>query len=87
MVLVEEGLINLNKPVQQYLAKPLPEYPGYADLAGDSRYRTVTAAQVLLGHHQRRAICEQRWVPAHRVRTGQPLQLLGRRGRTLAAWS
>ena len=47
MVLVEEGLINLDKPIHQYLAKPLPEYPGYADLAGDSRYRAITARMVL----------------------------------------
>src|SRR5215510_6041484 len=49
MVLAEEGLIDLDKPIQQYLAKPLPVYPGYADLAGDNRYRTITA-RMLLGH-------------------------------------
>jgi CubicO group peptidase (beta-lactamase class C family) len=49
MVLAEEDLIDLDKPIQQYLAKPLPEYPGYADLAGDNRYRTITA-RMLLGH-------------------------------------
>src|SRR5262245_20901318 len=32
MVLAEEGVINLDKPIQQYLPKPLPEYPGYSDL-------------------------------------------------------
>ena len=49
MVLAEEGLINPDKPIQQYLQKPLPEYPGYADLAGDNRYQTITA-RMLLGH-------------------------------------
>jgi CubicO group peptidase (beta-lactamase class C family) len=33
MVLAEEGILALDKPIQQYLAKPLPEYPEYADLA------------------------------------------------------
>jgi CubicO group peptidase (beta-lactamase class C family) len=49
MVLTEEGLINLDKPIQQYLPKPLPEYPGYADLADDSRYRSITV-RMLLNH-------------------------------------
>jgi len=49
MVLTEEGLFALDKPIQQYLTKPLPEYPGYADLAGDNRYRTITA-RMLLSH-------------------------------------
>src|SRR5262245_49660362 len=49
MVLTEEGVINLDKPIQQYLPKPLPEYPGYSDLAEDSRYQTITA-RMLLSH-------------------------------------
>jgi CubicO group peptidase (beta-lactamase class C family) len=49
MVLAEEGTLALDKPIQQYLAKPLPEYPEYADLAGDDRYRTITG-RMLLSH-------------------------------------
>jgi CubicO group peptidase (beta-lactamase class C family) len=49
MVLAEEGILALDKPIQQYLVKPLPEYPEYADLAGDDRYRTITA-RMLLSH-------------------------------------
>ncbi|MGH9751671.1 MAG: serine hydrolase, partial [Blastocatellia bacterium] len=49
MVLAEEGFLDLDKPIQQYLTKPLPEYPGYADLAGDNRYRMITT-RMLLGH-------------------------------------
>jgi CubicO group peptidase (beta-lactamase class C family) len=49
IVLAEEGILALDKPIQQYLAKPLPEYPEYADLAGDDRYRTITA-RMLLSH-------------------------------------
>jgi CubicO group peptidase (beta-lactamase class C family) len=49
MVLAEEGILALDRPIQQYLAKPLPEYLEYADLAGDDRYRTITA-RMLLSH-------------------------------------
>ena len=47
MLLVEEGVIDLDKPLQAYLAKPLPDYPAYADLAGDERYKQITARMVL----------------------------------------
>jgi CubicO group peptidase (beta-lactamase class C family) len=47
MLLVEEGAIDLDKPLQAYLSKPLPEYPAYADLAGDDRYKQITARMVL----------------------------------------
>src|SRR5262245_64207161 len=36
-------------PIQKYLPKPLPAYPGYADLADDGRYRTITV-RMLLSH-------------------------------------
>lgn len=45
--LVDEGLLDLDKPVYQYLAKPLPEYPNYADLADDARYQRITARMLL----------------------------------------
>ena len=35
MELVEQGVVDLDKPVYQYLPKPLPEYTFYRDLAGD----------------------------------------------------
>jgi CubicO group peptidase (beta-lactamase class C family) len=47
MELVDEGLLDLDKPVYQYLPKPLPEYPKYADLAGDPRYKRITAGMLL----------------------------------------
>jgi CubicO group peptidase (beta-lactamase class C family) len=47
MLLAEEGVINLDKSLQAYLAKPLPDYPAYADLAGDDRYKQITARMVL----------------------------------------
>jgi CubicO group peptidase (beta-lactamase class C family) len=49
MQLVDEGLLDLDKPVYQYLPKPLPEYPDYADLANDPRYKQITA-RMLLSH-------------------------------------
>lgn len=49
MQLVEERTLDLDKPVQQYLPKPLPEYPAYQDLAGDPRYKKITT-RMLLSH-------------------------------------
>jgi CubicO group peptidase (beta-lactamase class C family) len=49
MQLVEEGALNLDKPVYQYLPKPLPEYDAYRDLSGDPRYKKITA-RMLLSH-------------------------------------
>ncbi|MFZ0792512.1 MAG: serine hydrolase [Candidatus Korobacteraceae bacterium] len=47
MELVEQGVLDLDKPVYQYLPKPLPEYPAYADLAGDTRYKLLTLRMCL----------------------------------------
>ena len=49
MQLVDQGSLDLDKPVYQYLPKPLPEYPNYADLTGDQRYKKITA-RMLLDH-------------------------------------
>jgi len=49
MKLVDDGAIDLDKPVCLYLPRPLPEYPKYADLAGDERYKRITA-RMLLSH-------------------------------------
>lgn len=49
MRLVESGVLDLDKPIQQYLPKPLPEYPKYADLQGDDRYKKLTL-RILLSH-------------------------------------
>jgi CubicO group peptidase (beta-lactamase class C family) len=49
MQLVQEGVLDLDKPVYQYLPKPVPEYGGYSDLAGDERYKKITA-RMLLDH-------------------------------------
>lgn len=49
MQLVEERVIDLDKPVYQYLPKPLPEYARYTDLAGDPRNKKITL-RMLLSH-------------------------------------
>ncbi len=49
MQLVEEGLIDPDKPIAQYLPKPLPDYEKYKDLAGDERWRLLTM-RMLLSH-------------------------------------
>lgn len=49
MQLVDRGALDLDKPVYQYLPKPLPEYPNYKDLADDSRYKLITG-RMLLSH-------------------------------------
>jgi CubicO group peptidase (beta-lactamase class C family) len=49
MKLVDDGKVDLDRPIYQYLPKPLPEYPRYADLADDPRYKQITA-RMLLSH-------------------------------------
>lgn len=47
MLLKEEAVINLDKPLYEYLARPLYLYPGYAELEGDEQYKLITARMVL----------------------------------------
>jgi CubicO group peptidase (beta-lactamase class C family) len=53
MQLVEDSIINLDKPLQQYLKQPLPEikfekeWKGFSDLIGDERYKLITARMCL----------------------------------------
>jgi CubicO group peptidase (beta-lactamase class C family) len=49
MQLAGQCALDLDRPVYQYLPKPLPEYPNYADLANDPRYKRITA-RMLLSH-------------------------------------
>ena len=55
MQLVDEGKVDLDKPVAAYLAKPLPDYGNldaygnWGDLAGDDRWRKLTP-RILLTH-------------------------------------
>lgn len=53
MQLVEEGKLDLDRPLADYLPRPLPDYGNlddygnWGDLAGDDRWRRVTARHVL----------------------------------------
>ena len=47
MQLVDEGIIDLDKPLSEYLPKPLPQYKNYKDLTGDKRWRLITARECL----------------------------------------
>lgn len=49
MGLVEDGRLDLDRSIADYLPKPLPDYPKYADLAGDERWRQLTP-RILLSH-------------------------------------
>ena len=46
-LLVDEELIDLDRPLHEYLEKPIPEYENYSDLAGDDRWREITARMAL----------------------------------------
>jgi CubicO group peptidase (beta-lactamase class C family) len=59
MQLVDEGALDLDMPVYQYLPKPLPEYPRYVDLADDPRYKLLTA-RMLLSHTS--GFANWRWI-------------------------
>lgn len=47
--LVDEGLVELDKPIADYLPRPLPDYENYRDLVGDARWRDLTL-RMLLSH-------------------------------------
>jgi len=49
MTLADEGLLDVDKPLHQYLERPLYEYPDYEDLKDDDRYKSLTA-RILLSH-------------------------------------
>lgn len=47
--LVDEGLIDLDRPISAYLDRPLPEYSEWTSLAGDEEWRTLTP-RIILTH-------------------------------------
>lgn len=49
MQLVDEKKLDLDKPIATYLPKPLPEFPKYAELSGDERWKSLTP-RMLLNH-------------------------------------
>ncbi|NCT82191.1 MAG: beta-lactamase family protein [Comamonadaceae bacterium] len=52
--LVDDGLLDLDRPLAAYLARPLPDYPDqrrygpWSGLAGDERWRQLTARRLLM---------------------------------------
>ena len=66
LMLVDEGRIDLDTPIRAYLPKPLPDYPRYADLGVDDRWKTITARR-LLTHSS--GLADQRFYdPENRLR-------------------
>jgi CubicO group peptidase (beta-lactamase class C family) len=49
MKLVGEGILDLDRPLVQYLDRALPEFADYRDLRADDRYRLLTA-RIILSH-------------------------------------
>lgn len=53
MHLVDEGLLDLDRPIAHYLARPLPDFPDedlyapWSDLANDERWRRLTPRMLL----------------------------------------
>jgi CubicO group peptidase (beta-lactamase class C family) len=47
MQLIQEGVLELDKPLYTYLDKPLPEYENYQDLANDDQWKLFTARTCL----------------------------------------
>jgi CubicO group peptidase (beta-lactamase class C family) len=84
MQLVQEGILNLDKPIHEYLPQPLPSYPDYQDLAGDERYKQITARMLLnhtAGFHNLRILNNGRlqinFAPGSRYAySGEGIQLL-----------
>ena len=66
LMLVPEGRIDLDTPIRAYLPRPLPDYPRYADLAGDPRWEAITS-RMLLTHTS--GLADQRFYdPQNRLR-------------------
>ena len=49
MKLVDDRVIDLDKPVYEYLPRPLSDYPDWRDIASDPRSKLITA-RMLLSH-------------------------------------
>lgn len=63
MQLVDEGRIDLDRSIADYLPQPLPAYDDYADLADDERWRQLTP-RILLTHQS--GFANMRWLDEDR---------------------
>ena len=61
--LASAKIIDLEKPIQEYLPKPLPNYPPYRDLSTDERYKKITVG-MLLSHTA--GFANSRWLSEDR---------------------
>jgi CubicO group peptidase (beta-lactamase class C family) len=61
MQLVDEGRIELDRSIADYLPKPLPEYEDYTSLAGEARWQALTP-RILLDHTS--GFANLRWLEA-----------------------
>ena len=69
LTLVDEGLMDLDTPLAEYLAKPLPDYEDWTDLADQPRWKTLTARHVLnhtTGFHNFRWLEDDKKLRFHR---------------------
>jgi CubicO group peptidase (beta-lactamase class C family) len=65
MKLYTGGWFNIDRRLYKYLPKPLPDYPAYKDLKGDSRYKRLTARRIL--SHQSGLVNSRLTHPEHRL--------------------
>jgi CubicO group peptidase (beta-lactamase class C family)/transcriptional regulator with XRE-family HTH domain len=63
--LVQDKILDLDKPIYEYLSKPLPLYEDYAELANDNRWKLITT-RMCLSHTT--GLPNTRWI---NVRTGE----------------
>lgn len=47
LMLVDDGKLDLDRPIKAYLPKPLPEYDAYKDLAADPRWEKITPRMLM----------------------------------------
>ena len=47
MQMIQEGILELDKPLYTYLDKPLPEYDDFKDLAADDKWKLLTVRTCL----------------------------------------
>ena len=56
---------DIDIPLHRYLPQPIPDYPAYQDLKGDSRYKRLTASRIL--SHQSGLVNNRLTHPEHRL--------------------